>query len=222
MRSIVVLCSIYEIISSPGRSHHEPHDRERPHTNGIVLTNTSDNVVTVTGEISVSSGIALQGKPGAAYNWAVQNDGTIVTAEASRASTALFLGSYTTNIATGSVVNRSTGLISGSGYGVFVNAATGASVTNDAGGTIAGGAFKAIYISGGLGTIVNAGVLLGGNVAVTRVWVDRSPAGRPARSPETAASGCKRPAPSSMPARSPAPTEVAARLFSIRPGGPAG
>jgi plastocyanin len=136
------------------------------YTTGIVLTSTANNPVKVTGKISVASGIALHGTQGAAFNWTVQNYGTIISNAISPVSTALFLGAYTTSISTGTVVNESGGLISGSGYGVFINAATGASVTNLAGGTIVGGAFKSVYISGGPGTIVNGGFLQGGNVAV--------------------------------------------------------
>ena len=136
------------------------------YTSGIVLTSTANNPVKVTGRISVSSGIALEGTPGSAFSWTIDNYGTIISNAISPVSTALFLGAYTTSNSTGTVVNEAGGLISGSGYGVFINAATGASVINLAGGTIAGGAFKSVYISGGLGTVVNGGVLLGGNVAV--------------------------------------------------------
>ncbi len=130
------------------------------YTAGITLTNTANNPVSVTGRISVTSGVALTGKAGASYSWTINNAGTIIT---TAVSTGVILGAYESAVASGTLTNESGGLISSGGYGVFINGH--GSVTNEAGGTIVGGDFKAVYISGGPGTIVNGGVLRGGNVA---------------------------------------------------------
>jgi hypothetical protein len=127
---------------------------------GITLTNTANNPVSVTGRISVASGTALTGKVGASYSWTIDNSGTIISTPASEG---IFLGSFSGTIASGTITNETGGLISSGGYGVFINGP--GSITNKAGGTIVGTLFKAVYVRGGLGTIVNGGVLQAGNVA---------------------------------------------------------
>jgi Hint domain len=130
------------------------------YTTGITLTSTAVNPVSVTGRISVTSGVALTGQSGATNSWTIDNAGTIIT---TAVSTGVFLGAYESAVASGTLINESGGVISSGGYGVFINGA--GSVTNKAGGTIVGTDSKAVYISGSPGTIVNGGVLRGGNVA---------------------------------------------------------
>ena len=127
---------------------------------GVVLTNQADNPVTVTGTIAVLTGSALQASSGASNSWTITNAGTLSTAVLSQG---VMFGSFVGSVANGILVNQSSGVITAGGYGVFSYAAN-TSVTNA--GTITGGAFKGVYIRGGLGTVVNTGRIVGGNVAV--------------------------------------------------------
>ncbi|MEA2739817.1 MAG: antigen 43 [Acetobacteraceae bacterium] len=113
----------------------------------------------VSGKISVSSGNALYGKPGAAATWTVTNTGSIID---KGGATGVFLGSYVGTIAGGSLTNS--GYIYGANYGVFINGP--ASVVNAVGKTIVGHQAQALQLYAGVATVVNNGVLLGGNIGV--------------------------------------------------------
>jgi hypothetical protein len=129
------------------------------HLIGITLTSSASNPVFVTGTISVSSGDALYGKPGASNTWTINNSGTII----SRGATGVFLGSYGGSIASGMLTNSS--YVYGANYGVYIQGP--GSVTNLAGATIAANANEGIQIgSDAKGTVVNAGVVLSQNTAI--------------------------------------------------------
>jgi hypothetical protein len=127
----------------------------------ITLTSQADNPVSVTGTISVTSGDALVGQAGASNTWTIDNSGLIKT---TANATGLSLGSYLATVARGSVTNASGGTISGGQYGVLINGS--GNITNNVGGTIVGTSGDAIYTLGSPGTVVNAGVVLAGNVGV--------------------------------------------------------
>jgi hypothetical protein len=135
---------------------------------GITLNSTNPNPVSVTGTITVASGNALYGKGGpidggggALYGWTIDNSGTIGGATGS----GIQLGTDVNAVAGGVVTNTGIGVI----YGYTGVAIYGpGSVTNLSGGSITGTGVlsDAILITGGTGTIVNQGVLLGGTEGV--------------------------------------------------------
>jgi hypothetical protein len=131
------------------------------YTAGITLTTTTSNPVTIksTGRISVTSGVALTGNGGSSDSWTIANSGTIIGAGDD--GKGIYLGHYQTYVTNAVLTNMSGGLISAPGYAVQI--AGPGSVTNLSGGTISGGN-NAVFIEGGLGTVVNAGVILAGNV----------------------------------------------------------
>ncbi len=133
------------------------------YVNGITLNDTIDNPVTVTGTITAPSGTALYGMggpidggDGALYGWTVSNAGTIGGATGS----GIQLGTDVNSVAGGVVTNTGIGVI----YGYTGVAIYGpGSVTNLSGGSITGTGVlsDAILLTGGTGTIVNQGVLVG-------------------------------------------------------------
>ncbi len=133
---------------------------------GITLNDTASNPVSVTGNITNVSSIALYGmggtitgQGGTLYGWTIDNSGTIT----STGSSAVGLGSSTNNVTNSGVTNEAGGFISGT-VGVYIRGP--GSVTNISGGSITGTGDSAVLIGIGLGTIVNGGALLGGTYGI--------------------------------------------------------
>jgi Hint domain len=128
------------------------------YTTGITLT-SSNNPVTVTGNInaSVPSGSALYGPGGT--NWTITNSGQIHNSNAS-SGTAIEIGSFSGDYAAvAAITNLSGGNISGAGSGIIILSNAG-SLTNNANGVIEAGYFTGVGMYGGKATVVNDGVIL--------------------------------------------------------------
>jgi hypothetical protein len=140
---------------------------------GITLTSTSDNPVSVTGTITVSTGAALYGTGGGASpnSWTIDNSGLVSSTDSG--SGGIAVGSESSPVVEGVVTNRSTGTISGGKFGVSMDL-TG-SVTNA--GAISGSSYG-IYL-GSFGYSPDAGSVInqsGGTIHSrhTGVWISGS------------------------------------------------
>ena len=130
-------------------------------TAGITLSSTIDNPVSVTGAIDVTSGTALYGTGGGSYSWTIGNSGLI---SGGGSGYGISLGTTAAAVSNGFVTNEAGGTIAGGYTGLAIWGP--GSVTNMAGGTITGGSYnKGVYIKGA-GSVVNAGLIAAGNVAV--------------------------------------------------------
>ena len=131
------------------------------YTTGITLTTTSDNPISVTGTVNVASGTALYGTGGGSYGWTIDNSGLL---NGGGNGYGISLGTSGSYVANGVVTNEAGGTIAGGYNGVAIWGP--GSVTNMAGGTITGGSYnKGVYFKGA-GTVVNAGLIAAGNVAI--------------------------------------------------------
>ena len=150
-----------------------------------VLTSTGNPLsITTVGGVETNGGTAIYG--GSAQAWTVSNSGDVSAGSAA--------GSIGIDLKAGGTINN-TGSISGSHYairihgtaGTVTNAGSitsqadgvvlfaGGSVSNAAGGVIAGTGNVGVYISGGAGTVTNAGTISGTPAAVQFVgnYADR-------------------------------------------------
>ena len=144
------------------------------YSNGITLSNPSDNPVTVTGTISLAtSGIDLQ----AANAWSVFNSGSLIAPNAT--------SSYGVSLGAGGYVDNETGGLIRSYFGIDISGVAGTVVNSgsiSAGGTatIASGVYlragglvtnaataaitgdqAGVRIAGGAGTVMNSGTVAG-------------------------------------------------------------
>ena len=129
---------------------------------GITLT-SGDNPVSVTGTIESANGsAALYGPGGASQTWTINNSGSISANSMFPGGQGVRLGSHYTTVASGSVTNKSGGVISAAGDYALAVYGPG-SVTNLSGGTIRGtmgfgpGIGSAVLMAEAAGTVVNNG-----------------------------------------------------------------
>ena len=129
------------------------------YNSGIYLTDTTDNPVSVTGTIDVTSGYAISGTGGSGETWTVDNAGVLQAA----GSSVVNLGSPAGNVANGVVINETGGTIAGGDYGVSIWGP--GTVANRTGAAITAVGSQGVFIYG-TGTVTNSGAINAGNVGV--------------------------------------------------------